>query len=325
MYYNIKEVDMKKIEIQKNDANQTLIKFLEKYMRGVPKSLIQKFIRKKRIKVNGKREESSYALKLGDVVDIYIYDEVLESYQKDASKHSILNKIKLDVAFENKDIVVIEKPLNILSHAASKEDYGNNVVDWLVSYLIEKKDYIPRLEHSFTPAIVNRLDRNTQGLIIGAKNRDTLIKLNELVDTDQVQKFYLAIVEGHLKNSKEVVNYLEKDENNLVHITNKQTGKKSVTRVKPLEYNGDFTLVEVELLTGRSHQIRVTLNDLGHPIVGDRKYNTSNKQRFKHQQLVAYKLKFSKGIEIESLKNLEVVSKFKENIYETFHSIKEVS
>lgn len=314
---------MKKIIIQDNDAQQTLIKFLEKYLKGAPKSVIQKFIRKKRIKVNGKKQESSYNLQKGDIVDIYIYDEVIDEWNKTHNKNTVVTKLSLDIAFENEDVVVIDKPEDILSHAASKEDYGKTVVDFLLSYLIEKKDYIPRLEHSFTPAIVNRLDRNTKGLIIGAKNREALVKLNDDIESNLVEKYYLAIVEGKFIGKKEIVNYLSKDERNVVHVKDNDEGKKSITQIKSIETKGDYSLLEIKLLTGRTHQIRATLNDLGYPILGDRKYFRNNRhdRNIKNQQLVAYKLKFSNDIDIESLKGLEIISKFSEDIYNVFNKL----
>lgn len=314
---------MKKIEIKENDSKQTLIKFLQKYFKGAPKSLIQKFIRLKRIKVNGKKQDSSYSLEEGDIVDIYIYDEVIDEWRNSASENSVKSKLNLNIAFENDDVVIIDKPADILSHAASSEDYGKTVVDFLISYLIDKGDYVPRLEQSFRPAIVNRLDRNTKGLIIGAKNRNSLLALNEAIDTDLVEKHYLAIVEGKFTGKKEIVNYLSKDDNNVVHVNHEGIGKKSVTLIKSLEAGSEYSLVEIKLLTGRTHQIRASLKELGHPIVGDRKY--FNRQfRIKgvnSQQLLAYKLAFSKNIEIESLRGLEVVSKYQEELISTFNKL----
>lgn len=314
---------MKKVKIQENDKNQTLIKFLEKYLKGAPKSVLQKLIRTKKVKVNGKRAEASYMLEKGDILDVYVYDEVIEEWNKKASKNTVSNKLSLDIAYENKDIVIIDKPVNVLSHAASKEDYGSTVVDFLVSYLIEKKEYIPRLEHSFTPAIVNRLDRNTKGLIIGAKNRETLLELNKAIDTNQIEKYYLAIVHGNFKGEKEIVNYLEKDETNVVRVSQSQEGKKSITKVKAIISDDDYSLVEIKLETGRTHQIRASLNDLGFPIVGDRKYfnNDVRLRNVKHQQLVAYKLKFSKDISVESLRDVTVESGFGAMVYNTYNKL----
>lgn len=315
---------MRKVIIRENDANQTLIKFLEKYLKGAPKSVIQKSIRTKKVKVNGSRAEASKMLKNEDIVDIYIYDEVIDEWRDKASKNTVSSKLDLNIAYENDDVVIIDKPANILSHAADREDYGNTVVDFLVSYLIEKGDYVPRLEHSFTPAIVNRLDRNTKGLVIGAKNRQALLSLNKAMDSNDIEKYYLAIVYGSFKGEKEIINYLEKDENNVVQVVGDKSGKKSVTKVKSILNDGTYSLVEIKLETGRTHQIRATLNDLGYPIVGDRKYFSSMRNyKVKHQQLIGYKLKFSDDIEIESLRGLTVESGYSEEIYAMFKKLGE--
>ena len=314
---------MREITINNNDKGQTLIKFLEKYLEGAPKSVIQKFIRKKRIKVNGKKQESSYKLALGDRVNIYIYDEVIEEWNKKAKNNKVHSKLNLDIAFENGDIVVIDKPIDILSHPASERDYGSTVVDFLVSYLIDKGDYQPRLEHSFTPAIVNRLDRNTMGLIIGAKNRDSLVTLNKSIDTVKVEKIYIAIVEGAFRGERSVTNFLEKDEKNVVHVSDSDGGKRAQTHIKALEMGKKYSLVEVRITTGRTHQIRATLSDLGYPIVGDRKYNRKKHRGINHQQLAAYKLKFADDFEIESLRNLSIVSGLSKSIYDVFNELQE--
>lgn len=314
---------MRDIIIKNNDKDQSLIKFLEKYLEGAPRSVIQKFIRKKRIKVNGKRSDSSYKLQLGDQVNIYIYEEVIEEWRKKSQKNKVHSRLKLDIAFENEDIIVIDKPINLLSHPASTEDYGKTVVDFLISYLIDKKEYVPRLEQSFVPAIVNRLDRNTAGLIIGAKNRNSLVKLNELIDSDQIEKIYLAIVEGEFKGEKTIVNYLEKDERNVVHVSSYQRGKLAKTRVKSIYARKKYSLVEVIITTGRTHQIRASLSDLDYPIVGDRKYNKNRIKGINHQQLVADRLIFSDQIEIESLRAISVSSRQTKAIYDTFNKLQE--
>lgn len=310
---------MKKLTIRENDDKQKLIKFLDKYFQTAPKSLIQKWIRTKKIKVNGKRAAIDTIVYEGDLVDLYIYDEEIEKWQ--SRKKSLTSKISIDIAFENQDVVIFDKPQNMLVHAANKEDYGKNVVDYLVSYLIEKKEYIPRLENTFKPALVNRIDRNTMGLVIGAKNRKTLVYLNDKLDSRLVKKYYLAIVEGHIKEEKKIENYLIKEDNR-VRVDEKQ-GKKAITLVIPLAYKEGYSLVEIELLTGRTHQIRASLESIGHPIIGDRRYNKRRvNAAYKDQQLVAYKLEFSEDVEIESLKNLQVLSKYKDYIEGLFEEIR---
>ncbi|MFM1524647.1 MULTISPECIES: RluA family pseudouridine synthase [Helcococcus] len=308
---------MRNIKIDINDGNQTLIKFLNKYFSKAPNSLIYKWLRTKKIKVNKKKSEPSTLIFKDDIIDIYIYDEEIEKWQKD--KVSVRNKLNLEIAFENEDIIIIDKPQNVLVHAANKEDYGKNVVDFIVDYLIEKKEYIPRLEPTFRPSVVNRIDRNTMGLVIGAKTRKSLLELNNSID-NYIHKYYLAIVHGKIAKKIEIKNKLEKNENNYVSVS--YTGKESITVISPLQYNDKYSLVEIKLLTGRTHQIRATLSNIGHPIIGDRRYGIKeNSKLYKDQQLVAYKIKFDKKIKIESLRDLVIESKYKKYIYNLFKKL----
>lgn len=308
---------MRDVKIELNDSNQSLIKFLDKYINKAPKSLINKWIRTKKIKVNRKRAESSTILVENDVVNFFIYDEVIDLYITE--KKRITSKLNLDIAFENKDIIVIDKPQNVLSHAASKEDYGKNVVDFIIDRLIESGEFVPRLEKSFKPSITNRLDRNTFGLIIGAKNREVLLELNK--ENNFVKKFYLAIVSGKISKKIEIKNRLIKDENNNVKVS--KLGKESITIVRPIKSNEKYSLVEIELKTGRTHQIRASLADIGNPVIGDRRYSKLPKSDlYKDQQLVAYKLEFSKDIPIESLKGLVIKSKYEKMIIKLFDKLK---
>ncbi|MFM1581968.1 RluA family pseudouridine synthase [Helcococcus bovis] len=308
---------MRNIKIDINDDNQTLIKFLNKYFSEAPNSLIYKWLRTKKIKVNKKKSEPSTLIFKDDIIDIYIYDEEIEKWQKD--KVSVRNKLNLEIAFENEDIIIIDKPQNVLVHAANKEDYGKNVVDFIVDYLIEKKEYIPRLEPTFRPSVANRIDRNTMGLVIGAKTRKSLLELNNSID-NYIHKYYLAIVHGKIAKKIEIKNKLEKNENNYVSVSD--TGKESITVISPLQYNDKYSLVEIKLLTGRTHQIRATLSNIGHPIIGDRRYGIKeNSKLYKDQQLVAYKIKFDKRIKIESLRDLVIESKYKKYIYNLFKKL----
>ncbi|MDO4778631.1 MAG: RluA family pseudouridine synthase [Tissierellia bacterium] len=309
---------MKKIEIGKNDNNQKLIKYLGKFFETAPKSLIQKWMRLKKIKVNGKKVDTQTVIYEGDILDLYIYDEEIDKWKK--KKKSKISKIKIDIAFENDDIIVFDKPQNMLVHAANPEDYGNNVVDYMVNYLIEKQEYIPRIESTFRPSLVNRIDRNTMGLIIGAKNRNALINLNNSMK--MIRKYYLAVVHGVVDKEIVVENTLSKDEKNYVSVSD--SGKLSKTIIRPISFSKNYSLIEIELLTGRTHQIRVTLSDIGHPIVGDRRYGKNILPNVKDQQLVAYKLIFSDDIPIKSIKNLVIKSKYDNMLYELFNNLKEL-
>lgn len=307
---------MKNITIKENDRDQTLIKYLNKYLNKAPNSLLYKWIRKKKIKVNKSRIEPSYMLKLGDVINFYIYDEVLEEYQEDKKFFNSL--IQVDIAFENEDVIIFDKNQNTLVHAADKSDYGKNVVDYMVDLLISKEEFNPRLEKTFRPSIVNRLDRNTMGLVIGAKNRESLLNLNS--EKDKINKYYLTIVEGNLVEEMTINNRLSKDENNYVRLS--KSGKDSTTIIKPIKSHEKYSLVEIELKTGRTHQIRTTLASINHPIIGDRRYGNHEKSSlYKDQQLVAYKLKFDREIQLDSIKGKVIESKYKKYIYELYEKL----
>ena len=170
---------MRDIEVNNNDSGQRIDRFLKKYLNNASTSMIQKFLRTKKIKVNRKKVDSSYILALNDVINIFIYEEELEKLIVSKSKKYSYSK-KLDIVYEDENIIVMNKPKNLLSHASSKEDYGNNLVDFMIGYLLEKGDYNPRAEKTFVPAIINRLDRNTSGLVVGAKNSKALRELNKI-------------------------------------------------------------------------------------------------------------------------------------------------
>lgn len=308
---------MKEIIIKENDSNQTLIKFMNKYLSKAPNSLIYKWIRKKKIKVNKKKAEPSLTLQSGDLINIYIYDEELENWKEE--KKEFRSLIDVEIAFENDDIMIMDKQQNVLVHAANPSDYGKNLVDFMVDLMISRGEYNPRIESTFRPSLVNRIDRNTMGLVIGGKNREAVLTLNK--EQDKINKFYLAIVHGKINKKLEINNELIKDENNNVRVA--KGGKKSITIINPIENRGEYSLVEIELLTGRTHQIRTTLADLGHPIVGDRRYGNHMPRikGVKDQQLAAYKVSFDEDIELNSVAGITVESKYKNFIMNQFKKI----
>ena len=248
---------MRDIEVNNNDSGQRIDRFLKKYLNNASTSMIQKFLRTKKIKV-----DSSYILALNDVINIFIYEEELEKLIVSKSKKYSYSK-KLDIVYEDENIIVMNKPKNLLSHASSKEDYGNNLVDFMIGYLLEKGDYNPRAEKTFVPAIINRLDRNTSGLVIGAKNSKALRELNRL----KVKKNFVI-------NEK-----LEKDEEkNKSSIS--RNGKESITEVYVEKNNDEFSLLKIKLITGRTHQIRSHLSSKGFYIIGDIKYGNAKVNKF---------------------------------------------
>lgn len=346
---------MRDIEINKNDSEQRLDRFLQKIFPRASKSLLQKHIRKKKIKVNRKRVGADRILKEGDYVNIFVYDEILEKWEDE--KREIHSKIKVDIVYEDQNILIFDKPKNVLCHAASKKDYGNNLVDYMVDYLISKREYIPRKEKSFRPAIVNRIDYNTSGLVIGAKNKKALLSLNKAIKDDKIDKIYRALVFGYIegdfkidrplyKNSRNIVKvkdgtYLKKGLNNeeLANSHKHKLGNKlveeikykdSLTLGKVLFHNKDFTYIEILLKTGRTHQIRSHMSSIGHSLVGDRKYGDINKNKIikemyniDSQMLLAYKLRFSEIENLEYLKNREFKSSFIDEFENTVEKIVE--
>jgi len=255
-----------------------------------------KYIRTKRIKVNSKRAEISTRLKIGDVVDLYINDEFFERPPERFDFMSASNKI--DIVYEDEHILLLNKKAGLLCHPDDRE-YIDTLITRVKRYLYEKGSYNPNDSISFTPALVNRIDRNTTGIVIAAKNADALRILNQKMKDRELHKYYLCIIHGILNKKNGVLQgYLTKNEDkNLVKVhKNKQDGAKEIsTKYKVLSERKKYSLVEVELLTGRTHQIRSHFASIGHPLLGDGKYGTNamnKKSGYKKQCLCSYKLEF---------------------------------
>ncbi len=301
---------MKRFVINENDAGQRLDKFVTKATAGMPSSLLYKYIRKKRIKVNGKRCEASDRLNRGDVVEMYVPDEFFdkESSPREYSRSSA----PLDVVWEDENILLVNKRPGILSHtgdergaAQSGEAERSTLVFAVKSYLYEKGEYDPGRENSFAPALCNRIDRNTGGIVIAAKNAPTLRAVNEAIKRRDIKKFYLCAVHG-IPEKREATEtaYLIKDEKTkkvAVFDSPRDGAKKIVTsyRVLKTDEKKDLSLLEVELGTGRTHQIRAHLDHLGHPLVGEGKYGVNKEDRkagFRYQALCSYKTVFDSDL-----------------------------
>lgn len=308
---------MIEIEISKNQGNQRFDRFLRKYFENAPLSAISKNIRKKNFKINDKRAKNNDFVYAGDIVKMFISDE---NYEKWLTKTDFkASDFDLDIVYEDDNIIIMDKDYGELTHAASKKDYGNNLVDNMLSYLYKTKAF-DMSDKTFKPAVVNRLDRNTAGLVIGAKNSDSLRILNKAIKDNKIEKYYLTLVSGEVKKDFKIDSTIAKNENKN-KVKKSKNGKNILTYFKLLDTDGRYSFLECQLITGRTHQIRYSLNENGTPILGDRKYGNSSinkeirdKFGISNQILLSYKLVFPKIEGLEYLSGKEFLSEKYDNL-----------
>ena len=289
---------MKELIIGKNDAGQRLDRFVGKSVPLLPESLLQKYIRLKRIKLNGKGAKRDVRLSDGDCIQLYINDEFFEK-PKEENSYLKVGKPRVSIVYEDENILLADKKPGVLCHSAGQWDY-NTLIANIQAYLARKGEWRPKEENSFAPALCNRIDRNTGGIVIAAKNAEALRIINEKIRDREIEKYYLCLVHGRPSPpSGRLENFLFKDASkNQVYVKSKSEpgARTAVTEYKTIRSKGPLSLVECHLLTGRTHQIRAQMSYAGWPLLGDGKYGS---ERFNKtygetgQALYSYKLLFS--------------------------------
>lgn len=288
---------MRELIIGKNDAGARLDRFVSKALPLLPPALLQKYIRIKRIKVNGGRAQRDQRLTEGDVVQLYINDEFFDKPSEE-NMFLTLFKPQVDIVYEDENLLLVNKRPGLVVHADETEKL-NTLINRIQAYLYQKREWNPRWENAFAPALCNRIDRNTGGMVIAAKNAETLRIINEKIRLREIDKRYLCITVGRPKPPEGRIEcfLLKNEQKKQVSVYHKPVpgGKTAVTDYRTLETRGELSLVEVRLETGRTHQIRASFADLGCPLLGDGKYGRGNVNRRygeTRQALYAYELTF---------------------------------
>lgn len=296
---------MRLIEVKENEAGQRLDKLLFKFFDNAPKSFVYKMLRKKNIVLNGKKAEGKEILVLGDNIKLFLAEDTIEAFSKKTENYIIDEKdkknFKLDILYEDKDMLLINKPAGVLSQKAEKNDVS--MVEYVMDYMISSKQITTEELNTFKPAVVNRLDRNTSGIIVAGKTLNGLQSLSRMFQERNLHKYYVCVVNGVVDVRKTIEGYLVKDEKtNKVVIYQKKPAVKTAEYIKteyiPVCNNGKITLLKVCLYTGKSHQIRAHLSSEGHSLIGDYKYGKKSVNDFFKKQY---------GIEYQMLHSYELI------------------
>ena len=289
---------MKELNVGKNDAGQRLDRFVTKVLPLLPAGLLQKFIRTKRIKVNGKAANSDERVSEGDTVQLYIKDEFFKRSGEENAYLKIFSP-ELRFVYEDENILLADKRPGVLCHSNGRGEACDTLIANIQAHCRSKGDWIPRDENSFAPALCNRIDRNTGGIVIAAKNAKSLRIMNEKIRGRELGKYYLCAVHGAPEPKEGTLkDYILKDQRtNQVSVQDKTFpgAKEAVTEYRTIQAKNGLSLLECRLLTGRTHQIRAQLAAIGTPLLGDRKYGPASAKRKdgeKYQALYSYRLSF---------------------------------
>lgn len=307
---------MKKLVIHKNDANQRVDKYMKKLLVHAPANFIYKMFRKKDIKINGKAVNEKYILQQNDVIEMFLYEDKFLEFTAEKSVLDVPQQF--DVLYEDAEILVVNKPAGLLIHEDYQESV-NTLSNQVLTYLANKGEYVPKRDQTFTPGPAHRLDRNTSGIVIFGKTLQALQALHEMIKQRHcIEKRYLTIVKGNITKFRDLEGYIKKidDEARVRFVKKDSPGALYMhTKVYPIKSKNDYSLVEVQIITGRMHQIRIHLASIQHPIIGDRKYGDftlnrelKSKYNISHQVLHAYKITFIKPLgKLQYLTNKEII------------------